>query len=170
MNGPQDPQGSGLLAALEWPGDVRDLPAPGGLAPFVWAAALVLVAAGIAFAARRPRARPSAVAATPAGPPVTALARLRALALPQDPAGLEPFYLAVKAVLRVHAHERFAVRSFVATSEELRQRLPSDEALDAALRACDQVLFGCARPDAEAHRHTLGRAEAWLVATAGAAL
>ncbi|MBL8753657.1 MAG: hypothetical protein JNK15_10170 [Planctomycetes bacterium] len=167
--GPQEPQGGAAFATLEWPGDVRDLPAAATSTPYAIAAAAVLLLVVVAFVARRRRSGAAAGPEAPVVPVATALARLRALVVPNGADGVEAFYLAVKDVLRVHAHERFGVRAFVATSEELCVRVPPHADLDDSLRACDAVLFGAACPEGSAHRQVLARAEAWLVASAGVA-
>lgn len=168
---PQQPQAGGAFATLEWPGDVRELPRTGSMLPYgiaVGAVLLLLVATFVARRRRRRRMGQPSSAAAGATPGPTALVQLRALHLPVDAAGGEAFCTAVKAVLRLHAHELFGVRAFSATSEELRQRVPPHDALDGALRACDQVLFGRGRADAETGRRILAAAEAWLVASTGA--
>jgi hypothetical protein len=162
------PQGQGpassenAFAQLEWPGDVRDLPT--AAATGLWVAGSVVamaVAVGCAFAMRRRRVLVEASSS----PAATASRRLQALVVAAAGAPFGPFYLELKAVLRVHAQERFDVRAAVATSEELRQRLPVDDDLDAALAACDQVLFARAPADIEAHHAAVAHAECWLRST-----
>jgi len=136
---PQEP-----LVALEWPGDVRELPA--GLESFWWVAALVVVAAVVVWrrAERRHAVEPAATA--PAIPAPQALALLRALALPAAADDVAPFCARLKALLRQHCSERFGVRGEVATSEELLARVPSSGRLAPCLAACDGVLFAAASP------------------------
>ncbi|MGB3969027.1 MAG: hypothetical protein WBO45_20000, partial [Planctomycetota bacterium] len=98
-------------------------------------------------------------------PPASALARLRALALPGPGAPFAAFYRELKVVLRVHAAERFALASDVRTSEELRTALPPAGDLAAALSACDQVLFAAAVPDAAGHQRAHAAAACWITAT-----
>lgn len=148
----QEPQGGGPVA-LEWPGDVRDLPTAGG-AWWLVAAGLVVVAA-VAWWARRRRRAPVAAPVAPAlaAPSPTAAAMLRALALPSDAASADVFAAEVKRLVRLHAHERFALAADTATSEELQRALPQAPGLAPCLLQCDRVLFaaGGLRADAAAN-------------------
>ncbi len=159
---PQEP-----LVALEWPGDVRDLPA--GLGSFWWVAALAVVA--VVFAWRRAQRRPAVVAAAPAPPESAppALALLRALALPTDADDVAPFCARLKALVRQHCSERFGVRGDVATSEELLARVPSAAQLEPCLAACDGVLFAAAAPQPEQAARWRDLAVDYAVAVAGGA-
>lgn len=163
------PQGqepaAGAFARLEWPGDVRELPAAGS--PVLWfalAVGVLLVAGGLAFFARQRRVAPTPI---PAAPTAQALARLRALVPPATAAPFLAFYLELKAVLRLHAQECFGVVAVPLTSEELRQRLRPNHDLGAALDACDAVLFARGVADEPAHRAAFAQAERWLLAAAG---
>jgi hypothetical protein len=163
---PRQPQGGDVLASLEWPGDVRDLAAPGGGAlPVV----LVLLAVAVTLlAGARARARrPAGAAPRPAaGPPV--LQRLRALALPAPGADPTPYYLELKALLRAHCRERFGIAAEAATSEELLRLVPPlARARGAGLPACDAVLFAAARPDERRQRADRDELAAFVAATGG---
>lgn len=148
----QGPQGGGPVA-LEWPGDVRDLAATGGAWGLVALAAIAVAA--VWFARRR---RPSPVVVTApsasaiAAPAPTAASLLRALALPGDEATAGAFAAEVKRLVRLHAHERFALPADTATSEELQRALPQAPGLAPCLSQCDRVLFAAAglRGDAAA--------------------
>lgn len=139
----QEPQGGGPVA-LEWPGDVRDLPDGGAFPAWLLAVAVLLVACTW-FARRRGRAAAVSIAAAPTAPTPTAVALLQALAVPADAAALPAFVAEVKRLVRLHAHERFAVPAFVATSEELCRALPQAPGLAPCLTACDAALFGAVR-------------------------
>jgi hypothetical protein len=147
----QGPQGGGPVA-LEWPGDVRDLPAAGGA--WWWLAALAVAALALAWWARRRQPQPVAIAVPPAEatPAPTAAALLRALSLPGDAASAGVFVAEVKRLVRLHARERFALAADVATSEELQRALPQAPGLAPCLSQCDRVLFAAAalRGDAAA--------------------
>lgn len=156
--GPQEPQ---AFAALEWPGDVRDVAtAPW---PAVGVGVLALAAAFWWWrrATRVPPAGPAV--APPAGP--TALARLQALALPGEPAAAAAFYAQLKALLRLHCAERFGLRADVATSEELVRALPDLTALPACLRACDLVLFAAHAVAADEPAAARAAAIAWAMSS-----
>lgn len=146
----QQPQGGGPVA-LEWPGDVRDLPAAGGA---WWIVALAAIAVAAVWYARRRRPAPVVVAAPSASvaPAPTAASLLRALALPGDEATASAFAAEVKRLVRLHAHERFALPADTATSEELQRALPQAPGLAPCLSQCDRVLFaaGGLRGDAAA--------------------
>jgi hypothetical protein len=151
----QDP-----FAALEWPGDVHELAAGGGAA--WWPAALALLALVAVFAWRRGAAAAPAPAAAVAP---TALQRLRALALPAAGADATAFYVELKALLRQHCRERFAVPAEVATSEELLRSLPQLEPTRGWLAAVDRVLFAAERPAADAPAAAHAQLATWLGAT-----
>ena len=161
---PQAPEPAGFLAELEWPGDVRDLPRETTWLPLV-ALAVALGLAVVWWGRRRPLRR----VAAPAAPRAEALARLRALVPPGAGEPYEPFYAALKAVLRLHAAERFHVRADVATSEELQRRVAPDASLAACLAACDGVLFARAAPAAEAHVAAHRAGVRWVAGAAEAA-
>lgn len=149
----QGPQGGGPVA-LEWPGDVRDLPAS-GVAP--WLVAFAVAAIVVVAIARRRRARPtSAPAPVVDAPEPTAAALLLALPAPADAAA---FAAEVKRLVRLHAMERFGLAAFVATSEELQRALPRAAGLAPCLQACDAVLFAASALRSEAaarlHAHAL---------------
>lgn len=154
----QDPP---LLAQLEWPGDVRE--APHGGMWWMWAVAALVLASGVAF---RRRAHTPAAESAPAAPHAKALGALRALTVPQPGAAFAPFYAELKAIVRLHASERFALPGPVRTSEELRQGLGANADLDACLSACDAVLFAAHQPDAPAHADAWRAGLQWLLATA----
>jgi hypothetical protein len=159
---PQEP-----LVALEWPGDVRELPA--GLESFWWVAALVVVAAVVVWrrAERRHAVEPAATA--PAIPAPQALALLRALALPGAADDVAPFCVRLKALVRQHCSERYGVRGDVATSEELLARVPSAAQLEPCLAACDGVLFAAASPPPEQAARWRDLAVDYAAAAAGGA-
>ena len=146
----QTPQGSGPVA-LEWPGDVRDLPTGAGWLGLA-ALAVALVGALAGWWRRRAAVAPVAVA-LPATPPPTAAALLAALAMPGDAASAAAFAAEVKRLVRLHVRERFGFAAFAATSEELQRALPQAPGLAPCLSACDAVLFAAAslRADAAAH-------------------
>lgn len=150
-----------LLAQLEWPGDVREVPLGG--AWWIWPVVALVLASGLAF---RRRARPPAAETAPAAARATALAALRALPVPPPGAAFAPFYTELKTIVRLHASERFAVPGPVRTSEELRRSLGANSDLDACLSACDAVLFAAHQPDAAAHGDAWRAALQWLQATA----
>jgi hypothetical protein len=163
MNAPQDPP---AFAGLEWPGDVRDAAATASWWPAV-AVVLLAVAALWWWRARRWRA-PAPAAAPEAA--ATALARLRALALPGLPAGdaaIAAFYAQLKALVRVHCRERFAVCAEASTSEELVRALPARRELAHCLGACDLVLFAARRPGASDHAASHAAAVAFASAAGG---
>ena len=146
----QTPQGSGPVA-LEWPGDVRDLPTGAG---WLGLAALAVALVGARAWWWRRRAAVARVAvALPATPPPTAAALLAALAMPGDAASAAAFAAEVKRLVRLHVRERFGFAAFAATSEELQRALPQAPGLAPCLSACDAVLFAAAslRADAAAH-------------------
>jgi hypothetical protein len=90
---------------------------------------------------------PSREVAPAAGEPsATALAKLRALALPTAAPEVVPFCAQLKALVRLHIDERFGFATAAATSEELVSRLPRAVELPRCLMACDRVLFGAASP------------------------
>jgi hypothetical protein len=146
----QTPQGSGPVA-LEWPGDVRDLPTGVGWLGLVVLA--VAVVAALAWRWRRRAAVAPAAVGLPVMPPPTAAALLAALAMPGDAAAVEAFAAEVKRLVRLHVRERFGFAAFAATSEELQRALPQAPGLAPCLSACDAVLFAAAslRADAAAH-------------------
>lgn len=150
----QQPQGSGPVA-LEWPGDVRDLPTGAGWLGLAALAVVIVVAALAWWWRRRAAALPVAVA-LPAPPPPTAAALLAALAMPSDAAAAAAFAAEVKRLVRLHVRERFGFAAFAATSEELQRALPQAPGLAPCLSACDAVLFAAAslRADAAARLRT----------------
>jgi hypothetical protein len=158
---PQEP-----FAALEWPGEVRDLPAadPGAW----WLLAALAVALGW-WCWRRSGTRPPvpSPAAAPASP--SALERLRALGLPGDGTTDAAFFGAVKALLRQHCTERFGVRGDTATSEELLQATPAADRLAPCLGLCDGVLFAAQTPGSDAAARCRELAIAYAEATAAEA-
>jgi hypothetical protein len=154
---PADP-----FAALEWPGDVRELAA--GAATAWWLAAIAAVVLVGALAWRRAAVRAPSPAAVPAAP--TALQRLRALALPPPEADPTAFYVELKALLRQHCRERFAVVAEVATSEELLRAVPQLAPARGWLAAVDRVLFAAERPATAAIAAAHAQLAAWVVATA----
>ncbi|MFN9758523.1 MAG: hypothetical protein ACK58X_19140 [Planctomycetota bacterium] len=151
----QTPQGSGPVA-LEWPGDVRDLPTGAG-----WLGLAVLAVAVVAALAWwwRSRAAVAPVAGAmpaPTPPPPNAAALLAGLAIPGDAAAAAAVAAEVKRLVRLHARERFGFAAFAATSEELQWALPQAPGLAPCLSACDAVLFAAAslRADAAARLRT----------------
>jgi hypothetical protein len=146
----QTPQGSGPVA-LEWPGDVRDLPTGAGWLGLA-ARAVAWVGALGGWGRRRAAVAPVA-GGWPATPPPTAAALLAALAMPGDAASAAAFAAEVKRLVRLHVRERFGFAAFAATSEELQRALPQAPGLAPCLSACDAVLFAAAslRADAAAH-------------------
>jgi hypothetical protein len=157
---PQDPP---AFAALEWPGDVRDAAAGSS----AWIAAAAAVLAALVVALLRRRARAPAVEVVPAGA-ATALARLRALALPAGDAAIAAFYAQLKALVRLHCRERFGVRAETATSEELVRAVPERPGLATCLASCDLVLFGARHPGATEHAASHASAVAFAADTSGA--
>lgn len=161
--GPTSPQEP--FAALEWPGDVRDLPAGG--AGLWWLLGALALALGW-WCWRRPGAAPPAP--PPAVPtPPSALERLRALGPPGDGEADAAFFAAVKALLRQHGAERFGVRGETATSEELLQACPAADRLAPCLWLCDRVLFAAQPPAAADAAQCRALAIAWGEATAAEA-
>jgi hypothetical protein len=151
----QTPQGSGPVA-LEWPGDVRDMPTGAG---WLGLAALAVVVVCLALAwrwRRRAAVAPVAVVLPAMPPPPTAAALLAALAMPGDAAAAAAFAAEVKRLVRLHVRERFGFAAFAATSEELQRALPQAPGLAPCLSACDAVLFAAAslRADAAARLRT----------------
>ena len=137
--------------ALEWPGDVRDLPASAA-APWLLALAVAGLVVVVVIGRRR-RARPAAaLAPAVAVPEPTVAALLRALPTPADAAAVAAFAAEVKRLVRMHARQRFGLAAFAATSEELQQALPQAPGLAPCLQACDTVLFAASalRTDAAA--------------------
>lgn len=155
------------FAALEWPGDVRELPV-GGSGAWWLLGALVL-----AFACWRWRGSAIPVAA-PLPPPAasprpSALEGLRALGLPDDGTVDASFFAAIKALLRQHCGERFGVRGDTATSEELLRTSAAADRLAPCLWLCDQVLFAAHPPGAGDAAQCRALAIAYAEATAGEA-
>lgn len=127
---------------LEWPGDVRELPAVRW--PW-WLAAVAAAGSGLALRSlRRRRPEPERVVSPAPAPDI--VARLAALALPQQQDDWEPFCVAVKELLRTHLAAAHALRAEVATSEELLAALAAPRPLARCLATCDLVLFGASRP------------------------
>ncbi|MFN9276176.1 MAG: hypothetical protein ACK6D2_10645 [Planctomycetota bacterium] len=148
----QTPQGSGPVA-LEWPGDVRDLPTGAGWLGLA-ALAVALVGALAWWWCRRAAVAPVGVALpAPPPPPPTAAALLAALAMPGDAASAAAFAAEVKRLVRLHVRERFGFAAFAATSEELQRALPQAPGLAPCLSACDAVLFAAASLRAEPAPH-----------------
>lgn len=138
---------------LEWPAP-WSLPQAAPLWPWLLALA-ALLGGGWAFQRRgRQRALPEqALVASVAAQPADLVGALRRLSLPGEGERGEAFYMAIKAVLRRHCEQRFAVPAAVRTSEELRRAVPDPAAqLGPCLEACDAVLFAAQRPTAAAHR------------------
>jgi hypothetical protein len=163
------PQEPAAFAALEWPGDVRDLDG-GAAAVWPWLLLALAIALGCTFAARRRRA-----VATPAGElaaAATALARLQALAVPASgaaPAAVVAFCAELKALLRLHGRERFGFAAEAATSEEIVARVPTTAELRACLATCDRVLFAAASPAVDERTASRAAAIAFVMATSPAA-
>jgi hypothetical protein len=159
---PPQSQGGSIWSQLEWPGDVRDA---GGSSSFWWWGIVVLVL-GLAIGLRWRRSSGVLAIATPDAPPrATALVRLRELVPPSDGALFAAFYVALKALLRLHASERFAIAADTATSEELQRRLPVNRDLSASLAACDGVLFAAKTPRAAEHAAAHAAALQWVSTT-----
>ncbi|MBM3973827.1 MAG: hypothetical protein FJ301_06970 [Planctomycetes bacterium] len=146
----QGPQGGGPVV-LEWPGDLRDLPAAGGV--WYWLAALSVAAAALAWWAwrrRSPSAAAPIVASTATLRTPDAAAWLRALALPADAAATVVFAAKVKRIVRLRAWYQWALAAELMTSEELQRYLPAAPGLAPCLGACDRVLFANGSLDADA--------------------
>ena len=156
MGLPQDPP---AFAALEWPGDVREPPSPAW-----WPLALGALALAVAIAWWRRRRAPAAPGIVAASTGPTALQQLQALALPAAGHTLA-FYVQLKALLRLHCRERFALRAEQATSEELVAALPRAAALQQCLSSCDRVLFAAGEPDVGGPAHDRDTAIAFVRAT-----
>ncbi|MCA8953377.1 MAG: hypothetical protein KDE27_27945 [Planctomycetes bacterium] len=136
---------------LEWPGDVRDRPRPTSwLLPVAVALAALLLGGGV----WRWRVRRALPAAEAPGPTPAELARteLAALALPDQAAAIEGYYVALAEIVRRFAERRYALRAFVHTSEELVAVVPiGGDPLADCLFACDLVKFAVVRPASAAH-------------------
>jgi hypothetical protein len=147
---------------LEWPGDGWPLPErrwPAAL----WLALVALAAlAAIVWARLLRRTAPTSATPKPDAS-WSALAALAALPATGDP---ERFHAQLKSILRRHCRERYAVRAFVRTSEELVASVPRGAGeLQHCLGACDLVLFGGARPAAAAADAVHATARAFVAAT-----
>ncbi len=156
MVSPQDPP---AFAALEWPGDVREPPSPAW-----WPFALGGLALAVGIAWWRHHRVPAARGVVAASTGSTALQQLQALALPATGHTLA-FYVQLKALLRLHCRERFALRAEQATSEELVAALPRAAALQQCLGNCDRVLFAAGEPGVGGPAHDRDTAIAFVRAT-----